>query len=383
MKSFRSIIIACCCIISYTKLQAQEISLSINPGFSGLNYNINNGSNKIDLGYRLGLGYTFFLNNNWAILSAAEYSFFSNSSTLNDGTHISYQIDSDMDVFEYRVKTRNYKEYSKFSTISIPLMLQYHTSKNIQFFINGGARVYLPFKHIIKTNATEITTTGFYDNVNLELYDMPQHGFSTLIDWKNQNQNKLNTTIALSLESGIKFNLNSNYKLYLGVYLDYGLNNLKKINDPTHNHTSIINYSSGGINYISSNNLLYTKNEVNKANLLAYGIHLKIGLNTNNKDNNIKLNSDVIEKQNNKTPVENLIENIKNKDEIKLSEEEPIEIYEESDIEKVIKAINKERINFIEKQNNKTSYDKEIEDEIKSKNIERMKFIKDNYHKNK
>lgn len=256
---------------------AQEVTFAVNGGIQGLDFKINEGSNSLKAGGKVGIGYTYFINQNWGIISGAELGYYKNNIRLHNTTYGSYQFDSENDLFEYRIKTNGFNEKSNFYTVSIPILLQYHTTGNTQFYINGGARVYFPFSQKSKITIDEVTTTGYYPDFNVLFSDMPQHGFSTTNDLSSHTNTKLKTTIGLSLETGMSFKLNEKLRLYTGLYADYGLNNmLKKEDSATGTDISLINYNTNN----EINSTLKVTNSVDKAKLLGYGLQVKLGFNT-------------------------------------------------------------------------------------------------------
>jgi len=276
MKPVKNSIIIGSILLCSIHSNAQEFSITLNGGFQGLDYKIKEGDNKIQFGGKAGLGYTYFFNKNWGIVTGAEFGFYKNSSTLKDKIYTTNQVDSDTDGFEYRNKTVNYKEITKFNTINIPLMVQYHTNGKAQFFINGGGRVFFPFAYKINSTADQLDMTGYYADLNIELDQMPRHGFSNLTNWTNNNKNSLKTAFALSAETGVSFKITDAVRLYTGLYIDYGLNDIQKKNN-TILENPIVNYDSEGTMNIKPNGMLKADGFVDNAKLLAYGFQIKIG----------------------------------------------------------------------------------------------------------
>lgn len=263
-----------CIILFFIQINAQEISVLTNVGLQGLNYKVTNGDNELKIGGKIGIGYSYFINKNWALLAGFEVGSFGNDSKLLDNTFTSNQIDSEGDAFEYRVKTVGYKEKSNFYAANIPLMLQYRTAGATQFYINGGGRVFFPFHQKTKVSIEEVKLSGYYSDMNVELIDMPSHGFSTLTNWKSSNETKLKTSFALSTEIGLSFLLSEKIRLYTGLYLDYGLNNMVKTNEQV-TDLPLLNYDENSNN--KANGLIGTTNAVDQTKLLAYGIQFRLG----------------------------------------------------------------------------------------------------------
>ncbi|WP_291120280.1 OmpA family protein [Empedobacter sp. UBA7248] len=255
-------------------VQAQEWSITLNGGPQGLNYNVSNGKTILKTSGKVGVGYTYFLHPNWSLITGAELSLFRNTTRLNDEITRTYQVDSEGDAFEYRVQTKGYKEKSRFYGVSIPLMIQYHTNGTTQFYINAGGKVVFPFSQKSTININEIKTSGYYEDINVELINLPQHGFGTLNNWKAENSTKLKTGFTLSTEIGISFKLSNKTRLYTGVYVDYGLNDMVK---PVSANSPLVNYEIERVTQLA-NGVLSSSNMIDQSKLLAYGIQIKFGI---------------------------------------------------------------------------------------------------------
>lgn len=276
MKSLIIKIGFCLITLGISTIQAQEFSGVINTGIQGLDFKVNNGGNELKIGSKIGVGYTYFLNQHWGIVTGAELGYFKNHSTLDDRTYSSYQIDSEGEAFDYRVKTKGYKEESHFYSASIPLMLQYRTLGNTQFYINGGGRVYFPFAQQTKVGIDELKMSGYYADLNVELVDIPSHGFGTLTNWKSESETKLKTTFSLSAETGVSFKISDKIRLYTGLYIDYGLSNLQNKNQ-LQTDVPLVNYNAENNAENQPNGIIQTSNAIDRAKLLAYGFQVRIG----------------------------------------------------------------------------------------------------------
>ncbi|WP_313383402.1 OmpA family protein [Chishuiella sp.] len=272
MKKKQFILVLTIALIGNT-VQAQEWSVNFNAGPQGVDYNVYNGKTTLKIGGKVGVGYNYFLHSNWSVVTGVEFSFFRNTIRLNDKIIRTYQVDSEGDAFEYRVQTKGYQEKNRFYGVSIPLMVQYHTNGTTQLYINAGGKVVFPFSQKSTINVNEIKTSGYYEDFNVELTNLPQHGFGTLTDWKAKNSTKLKTGFTLSAETGVSFKLSEKVRLYTGVYLDYGLNDMVK---PVSTNSSLVNYEAEKMTQLA-NGVLGSSNMINQSKLLAYGIQVRFG----------------------------------------------------------------------------------------------------------
>ena len=133
---------------------------------------------------------------------------------------------------------------------------------------SAGTKVSIPVSPSYKVQSGSLTTTGYYSEWNVELHDLPQHGFATIND-RYTGDISLKTSVSAFAEIGVLKSLSERTSLYLGGYLDYGLNNLDK----------------GGDAHVYASNGTYThvlaSSQTDKVKLISCG--LKIGLRWNAK----------------------------------------------------------------------------------------------------
>jgi len=275
MKLLKISLSLCLTIQGISISKAQEISILSNIGFQGLNFRVSNGENEVKIGGRVGVGYTYFIDNHFGIVTGVEVGIYRNNSILDDQLFTSNEVDSENDAFEYRIKTKGYEEQSHFYAASIPLMFQYRTAGKTQFYINGGGRIYLPFSQKTKITAKDLIMSGYYADMNVVYEDMSNFGFGTLKNWKGETEPKLDIGFGLSGEMGLSFNFSDRVRLYTGVYMDYGLNEMRKTN--LRLEKPLINYNDKGYNKNDANGILEASKSLDKVNLLGYGIQLRLG----------------------------------------------------------------------------------------------------------
>lgn len=255
---------------------AQELSVSVHGGVSGISYKTDMGDGGIGFGGGIGLRYTHYFNNHWGILTGVEARYNSNTFELDDNVQFSSnEIDDQGSAFEYRVSTSGYEEDQKFYSFGIPLMLQYRgsISDRTGFYISLGGKVLLSQKLDSEASARTMSLRGYYPDLNLEIDDLPAHGFGTINNWTADSKVSVKTTILLSAEGGLTFKLKDNLKLYTGIYADYGLTDMQEDSQST----NIVSYNPQSLEGTLSNGVLAAENIVQKANYLSAGIQLKLG----------------------------------------------------------------------------------------------------------
>lgn len=275
-------IVAAVLIGCMAKLEAQELTFKVSGGLSGLNYDGVLVDEALGFGAGLGVGYTQFLNSNWGILTGLDLQYSSNSLSVQDQTFTNYEVDSRTSAFEYRVNTQGYKEKQDFISLAIPVFLQYRTvfSSKTTGYVNFGGKLLLPGKQHIDAQANTLALSGYYPDSNLEIDDLPNHGFGSLTNWSDKTEVSLKTAVLLSVETGLAFKFKEQ-TLYTGLYFDYGLNNMLS-KDASEN---IVSYAPQDVEMIQANSISTNRDLVDKARYVSAGVQLKWGfsLKNNNK----------------------------------------------------------------------------------------------------
>ena len=256
-----------------TQAGAQEFGIELNSGLQGMYYTLQNGQSKLLPGGSLSLNYTFSLSSQWGLLTGVTGGLYRAQATLPDGVvFTSDQVDDAGSAFQYNVKTTGYIETQRFIAASIPLQLQYHTAgPGTQWYFNGGGEVLFPFNASIYVSVQKLSLSGYYPDVNLEVSNLPQHGFGTLNGWKRSTSFKLKPAAALSAATGLSFGLSPGTRLYTGLYVEYGLTDLKDKNSSM----PLVTYSSIGISRVQPNGVLNMQN-AGQATLLSFGVQVRL-----------------------------------------------------------------------------------------------------------
>ena len=211
-------------------LPAQEkgsyIDFNVGGGLHNLSYSLLNGTEKTQAGYTLNAGYTYFFTSNWGIHTGLGIQTFNSMSTLNYLSN-TQDIDADGQTYQFKANYTNYQEKQQAILIDIPLAIQYRfpINEKIGLLASIGAMMALPVKSSFKTFGGGLVTTGYYSQWNVELSDMPQHGFSTMTNSFTGNTT-LKTSYMGIADLGGLFKLSQRLDLYVGGYVNYGLNNV-------------------------------------------------------------------------------------------------------------------------------------------------------------
>lgn len=268
--------IGICLLMCSFKGQSQEFGVELNGGLQGLSFDIaGGGQSKPQAGGSVGVHYIFPLSSHFGLLTGIGCGYYNTkASPQNDATYSSWQIDNTGSAFQYNVSTKGYSETQRFFAANIPVMLHYHTvGNNTQWYLNAGAKFILPFNAKIKAEAQQLDLSGYYPDFNVEVFNVPQHGFATLNNWQSTRNIELKPTATISASTGVSFKMGERMRLYTGVYLDYGLTEMKKAD----NYNSLIGYNSAGtVNPMAGG--VFSLGNTGQAKLFACGLQVKLGL---------------------------------------------------------------------------------------------------------
>jgi OOP family OmpA-OmpF porin len=262
------------CFAAIITQAGAQVGIELNGGLQGTTYQLQNGKDKFLPGGSLGLDYTFRLGSQWGLLTGIMGGIYRTQATFPDGLIFNYnQVDDEGSAFQYSLKTIGYKESQRFFAATIPLLLQYHTAgEGTQWWINGGGKVFFPFNSSIQIFAKQLILTGYYPDYNLEVSNLAQHGFGTLNNWKTSATTAFKPAAALSAATGFSFKTSANTRLYVGVYADYGVTDLKEKNGTL----PFATYNPSGINGVQANGVLNMPN-AGKVGLLSVGLQIRFG----------------------------------------------------------------------------------------------------------
>lgn len=234
MKIKKSIIIVLA-LLTAVLTQAEEhknqqyIYINIG-GRNSLSYKLKDGTQENQMGSTLNIGYSVFINKHFGLLTGVGFQNFGAISTINKQI-INPDIDSEGENFEFRANYKNWKEKQNSLFLDFPIAIQYRQliSSKFQLISSFGAKISLPINSSYKSIGGEIETTGFYNKLNVEYKNLPQHGFSSYNSF-NGNISFKTAYIGIA-DIGMLVSLSKKVNLYMGGYLNYGLNNIRNKSD--------------------------------------------------------------------------------------------------------------------------------------------------------
>jgi len=213
-------------------LQAQEkqqyLHLTVGGGLHNLSYDLQNGTQKGQFGNSINAGYSYFFTQHWGVQSGLGLQWFNARSTVNY-LSATPQVDIDGENFEFRANYNNWQEKQQALFMDIPLILQYRHALSSKISLQGsaGGKISIPISSSFKTTGGSITTTGYYSRLNAELSDLPEYGFTTTTDSYNSKLSLRPSYMAIADLGGL-YTLSAKVDLYVGAYINYGLNNALK-----------------------------------------------------------------------------------------------------------------------------------------------------------
>jgi OOP family OmpA-OmpF porin len=254
---------------------AQGLSVELDGGLQGIQYGLSRGSVKLLPGGSLGLLYTFRLTGHFDLITGITGGIYRTQATFPNGTvFTNYQVDNEGSAFQYNMKAEGYKETERFIAAGIPLLLQYHgTGEETQWYFNAGGKVVFPSAASTQVSAQQLTLSGYYPDYNINLSNLPQHGFGILNNWRASASTILKPAAALTAATGFSFGLSHGMRLSIGLYVDYGLTALKGRRDSM----PLVTYSPTGVNAIKAGSVLNMP-DAGPAKLLSYGLQLSLSL---------------------------------------------------------------------------------------------------------
>ena len=254
-----------------------EVSLYFGGGLSSLVYKPDIGSQNMGTGGMFGIGYTWFVSGRWGLLTGIEASLYQaeyvNNSAFkgSDPAMSGSLIPSLGNDFVFSYEYQKYSEKQTALFLQIPLMTQFQTGR---FFASAGIKIGVPINCKYNITNADLTTMGDFP-YEIQIYDdLTHYGLGYIGPVTYSGNLDLNVIYAAAFEAGGQWFLGRRTNLYVGVWLDYGLNNLSKIG-AIGDTKSIVEYdhrkaTSGFLKY---NSIVDT---IEKTNGISAGLKVKL-----------------------------------------------------------------------------------------------------------
>lgn len=216
------------------------------------------------------VGYIYNLNSVWGFGTGLEYAKYKQNVTVKNDTYTSIVIDDTGSAFEFNQNLAGYNESQTLNAFQVPLFVQYkkELTETNSFYFRIGGKLLIPSKFKYIAEANTITTSAYYPDFNLDITNLPSHGFGTQRDFQTSNTYETKLAYMASTELGFDFKLKGMNSIYVGMFFDYGLSNVVDNAEPN----SIVTYNPSGLP-IDSNGV-YSFNKDIDSKPLNFGLTL-------------------------------------------------------------------------------------------------------------
>lgn len=219
-------------VLPHTEQAVHEFGIQAAGGLSTLQYNLQNGTQKMGVGGQFGLTYSYFFTPNIALNTGVGAALYQAKADLQNFTD-SYEVITAQAINDhtYSYSLINYRETQQLFAVHIPLMLQLQTSGKHRFYVAAGGKLSLPVAlHARATDDFIVHTEAYFPHENVTYDDVVHFGPFSYSDKKNSLDN-LKINAMLAAEFGVKWRIGNTNAMYTGIYFDYGLMNIQKTND--------------------------------------------------------------------------------------------------------------------------------------------------------
>jgi hypothetical protein len=260
----------------------QEITFHAGGGLSTLTYKISDGKRSNGFGGEFGVSYTHRWTkdymNHWGIHTGIGLGIYNAKAQLNDDVkteQLNLRDDED-DIFDLHTTFFNYQETQQLIYLNIPVMLQYRID---WLYAMAGVKVGIPVSGKSKSKDAILTNKADYTGLGITKERVPSQGIG---EFKNKGYNgklDMGFTAMLSAETGVNIHLDKQHKrsLRVGLYFDYGLNDIKQ-----KNKTPAINFDPHNPKKFTANSVLASNSDntkpspfTDKVNLIALGVKVR------------------------------------------------------------------------------------------------------------
>lgn len=243
---------------------AHLISINFGLGNHNLSSTTKDAVNNSGMGIFDNVGYSFLLNDNWALHTGFGLKTFQSSSVLTKN-YSQPAIDADGETYEHVIEFLALTEARKATMLMFPVAVEYYKPVYtiMDMYASLGVEVCVPQQASYEVVSGQIESAGDYSQYNAELRDLPQHGFSK--DLSNYSGDiKLRNSYSLLMQFGGIFKLTDELGLGIVSYFTYGLNDvLIPVNHSLYTITGVYNG-------------MITSTQSTELNLMSYGVKMAL-----------------------------------------------------------------------------------------------------------
>lgn len=260
------------CLNSYGQDKKQELSIAVGGPFSFLKSTT--GDVVPGNGFNAGIRYSYYLNEGLSIGIGAEYQTYSSDVKYGFYGGQYNAVDAENEAFQFRYKATNLREQQKLGYVNIPINIQFETPGATKLYLAAGAKIGFATTGSYESTFQNLTTSGYYPQYNVELFSPAFAGFESQNNLKTSKQD-LDTEVSYSatFETGLKQKIGDRSAIYIGLYLDYGLNNIYD----NKGSKNLVQYQPELPVQLKYNTVLDASNS-NDIRLVSYGLKLRYAI---------------------------------------------------------------------------------------------------------
>ncbi len=223
------------CVVAFATGNAQTLKpgsylhFNVGAGAHDLSYDLLNGTNTVGKpGLTINGAYSYFFSKHWGLQTGIGAQTISGLSTLNYMSSTPSVDESGS--FDLRTYYTNWKEKQQTILADVPMLLQFRAKvgEKLGLIASVGGKMALPvYTKYASVGNGSIETRGYFPQVNGELSNVPEHGFMK-ITTVPEGKFSFNPSVMGVADLGGLIRLTEKTDLYIGGYLNYGLNNILK-----------------------------------------------------------------------------------------------------------------------------------------------------------
>lgn len=209
--------------------QTERLSLSVNGGgsYTMLKNSIPESKSTEKAGYTVNVQFNLAISHSFAIGLGLGYSNYSSDVSLDKYYAATATTDNEGDKYEYRLYGTNLKENQSVNIVEVPLLLILQNREPMKFkpYLQVGVKAMLPVQSQFSCTAGEIETRGYYSQYNVELSNMPNHGFGLFSLEGVSGKLSSKVSYAALMELGANISLGNSYLMF-ALFGSYGLSSI-------------------------------------------------------------------------------------------------------------------------------------------------------------
>jgi outer membrane protein OmpA-like peptidoglycan-associated protein len=256
-----------------------EINIHAGSGLSTFKYSMNAGTQHFGWGGSGGLGYTCFFSESFGVGTGVGATYY-NASINADGTTARLELtDNYGDDFVLNTILDRYRENQNLLFLDIPLYLQFQSRGKHRFYLLGGGKFSIPLISSFDVKNAAISNSAYYAYLDNTLYAPNFRGLGSFTERNFDGKVSLKNAYMLIAETGIKWQISKTISIYTGIYIDYGLNDIRN-----ESLTSFIQPPTAQSADFKTNSLLVSQHSSGKGFVesikpFAAGLNIRLAIN--------------------------------------------------------------------------------------------------------